>query len=227
MLRTQIAAICRVIFVSLLTTPFTQATASKNKLPLSNQVIAIQILKKYNKVPAVEMKTVKKVSKATLGTKTQADGVLVYSKNKIHFITQQPTQTEIIYNKNVWVIEYPDLELDEKAARKVTMFESSKVPFVKSIAELLSAPEKFFDKETIIKDQGGLLTIETNKIKNTSIKKFSVVLDKKNQVISSLLLTDDLNTDTAFLIQKTEFLKKVPKNLFSYKKMKTDEILKP
>ncbi|MBC7457286.1 MAG: hypothetical protein H7235_03350 [Bdellovibrionaceae bacterium] len=54
-----------------------------------------------------------------------------------------------------------------------------------------------------------------------------MVLNKKTQLISSILLTDDLNTDTTFSIQKTDFLKTAPKNKFSYKKIKTDETLKP
>jgi outer membrane lipoprotein-sorting protein len=192
-----------------------------------NKAIAIKILKKYNSAAAVEMQTKKQVTKVTLGTTSDTEGILLYSKNKIHFSAEKPTKTEIIYNKNVWVIEYPDLELDDKAVRKVTTFDANKVPFVKTIAELLSSPEKFFTKDTIITEKDDKISIESDKIKNAALKKFVVVLDKKDQLISSILLTDDLNTDTTFNIQKTDFLKAAPKNKFSYKKIKTDETLKP
>jgi hypothetical protein len=192
-----------------------------------NKSIAIKILKKYNAAGAVEMQTKKQVAKVTLGTTSDTEGVLLYSKNKIHFTAEKPVKSEIIYNKNVWVIEYPDLELDESGARKVTEFNSNKVPFIKTIAELLATPEKFFTKDTVITEKEGQLSIESDKIKNASLKKFVVVLNKKDQIISSILLTDDLNTNTIFNIQKTNFLKAAPKNKFSYKKIKTDEILKP
>lgn len=204
---------------------FAQKTKSPKADP--NKAIAIKILKKYNSAAAVEMQTKKQVAKVTLGTTSDTDGVLLYSKNKIHFSAEKPTKTEIIYNKNVWVIEYPDLDFDDQAGRKVTVFDSNKVPFVKTIAELLSSPNKFFTKDTVITEKDDLLSIESDKIKNASLKKFVVVLNKKDQIISSILITDDLNTDTIFNIQKTDFLKTVPKNKFSYKKIKTDETLKP
>ena len=192
-----------------------------------NKAIAVKILKKYNASGAVEMQTKKHVAKVALGTISDTEGVLLYSKNKIHFTSAKPTRSEIIYNKNVWVIEYTDLELDDTGARKVTEFNSDKAPFIKTIAELMSAPEKFFTKDTVIKEKDDQLSIESDKIKNASLKKFVVVLNKKDQIITSILLTDDLNTDTIFNIQKTNFLKTAPKNKFSYKKIKTDEILKP
>lgn len=215
------------VLVVIFMTSFAFAEKAKSPKADPNKAVAIKILKKYNSAAAVEMQTKKQVAKVTLGTTTESEGVLLYSKNKIHFSSEKPTMTEIIYNKNVWVIESPDLDFDDKAGRKVTVFDSSKVPFVKTIAELLSAPEKFFTKDTIITEKDNLISIESDKIKNASLKKFIVVLNKKDQLISSILLTDDLNTDTTFNIQKTDFLKTVPKNKFSYKKIKTDEILKP
>lgn len=192
-----------------------------------NKALAIEILKKYNSATAVEMQTTKQVTKATLGTTSDAEGVLLYSKNKIHFSTEKPTKTEIIYNKNVWVIEYPDLDFDDQPGRKVTMFDSSKLPLIKTIAELLSSPEKFFTSDTVISVKDDLVSIESEKIKSTSLKKFVVILNKKDKLISSILLTDDLNTDTIFKIQKTNFLKTVSQKKFTYKKIKTDETLKP
>lgn len=205
----------------------TSITHAKSLKADPNKAIAIKILKKYNSAAAVEMQTKRQVAKVTLGTTTDTEGVLLYSKNKIHFSSDKPTKTEIIYNKNVWVIESPDLDFDDKAGRKVTVFDADKVPFVKTIAELLSSPDKFFTKDTVIVDKDDLLSIESDKIKNASLKKFVVVLNKKDQLISSILITDDLNTDTTFNIQKTDFLKTSPKGKFSYKKIKTDEILKP
>lgn len=204
-----------------------KANKSNSKILESNKEMAIHILKKYNSTAAVEMQTHRQVTKKTLGTTVDTDGVLIYSKNKIYFKAEKPTQTEIIYNKNVWVIEYPDLELDDKANRKVTIFNSDKVPFIKTIAELMATPEHFFTEKTVITEKDDFISIESDKIKNASIKKFVVVLDKKEKLMSSILLTDDLNTDTIFKIQKTEFLKTAPKNKFNYKKIKTDEILKP
>lgn len=215
------------ILVVIFMTSLGFAQKTKNSKVDPNKAVAIKILKKYNSAAAVEMQTKKQVTKVTLGTTSDAEGVLLYSKNKIHFSADKPTKTEIIYNKNVWVIEYPDLDFDDKAGRKVTVFDANKVPFVKTIAELLSSPDKFFTKETVITEKGDLLSIESDKIKNASLKKFVVVLNKKDQIISSILITDDLNTDTIFNIQKTDFLKAVPKNKFSYKKIKTDETLKP
>ena len=216
-----------IVLVIFLMALFTQAESAKKPSTDPNKLAAIKILKKYNSAAAVEMQTKKQVTKVTLGTTSDAEGILVYSKNKIYFSSEKPTKTEIIYNKNVWVIESPDLDFDDQAGRKVTVFDAGKVPFIKTIAELLSAPEKFFTKETTITEKDDYISIESDKIKNTSLKKFVVVLNKKNQLISSILVTDDLNTDTTFNIQKTDFLKTAPKNKFNYKKIKTDEILKP
>jgi outer membrane lipoprotein-sorting protein len=123
---------------------------AKAAKPDSLKTQAIQILKKYNKSAAVEIKTTKTEEKKALGTSLSSDGILIYSKNKINFTSIKPTATEIIYNKNVWIIESPDLELDEKAGRKVTMLDSNKVTFIKTIADLFSANEKFFTKDTVL-----------------------------------------------------------------------------
>ncbi len=227
MFKTKLSITSGLVLFIFLIASFAIAKVAKSTKSDLNKAIAIKILKKYNSAAAVEMQTKKQVAKVTLGTTSDTEGVLLYSKNKIHFSTEKPTKTEIIYNKNVWVIEYPDLDLDDKAGRKVTTFDSNKVPFVETIAELLSAPEKFFTHKTVITEKNGQLSIESDKIKNASLKKFVVVLNTKDEIISSILLTDDLNTDTTFSIQKTDFLKAAPKNKFSYKKIKTDEILKP
>ena len=227
MFKTQFSIYSGLFLVIFLITSLSFAKTGKSTKADLNKDIAVKILKKYNSAEAVEMQTKKQVTKVTLGTKTETDGVFLYSKNKIHFSAEKPNKTEIIYNKNVWVIEYPDLELDDKSARKVTIFDSNKAPFIKTIAELLSAPDKFFTKETLITEKDGQLSIESDKIISTNLKKFVVVLNTKEQITSSILLTDDLNTDTTFSIQKTDFLKTAPKNKFTYKKIKTDEILKP
>ncbi|MBC7457287.1 MAG: hypothetical protein H7235_03355 [Bdellovibrionaceae bacterium] len=140
---------CLVLVVFFMTLLGFAQKAKSSKVDL-NKTAAIKILKKYNSAAAVEMLTKKQVAKVTLGTTSDAEGILLYSKNKIYFSVEKPTKTEIIYNKNVWVIEYPDLDFDDKAGRKVTIFDSNKVPFVKTIAELLSSPEKFFTKDTVI-----------------------------------------------------------------------------
>ncbi len=188
---------------------------------------ALEILKKYNSTKAVKIKTHRTETKKTLGTTTTSDGELIYSKNRVYFVTDQPTKTEIIYNKDIWVIEYPDIELDENANRKVSVFGAEKAPFIKAMAEIFSAPKKLFGKDAVFSKNDDEIIIKLKEIKNTSLKELQLVLNSKEQNIKSISFIDDLMTSSVLSFEKTEFLKSEPKNRFVYKKLKTDEILKP
>jgi outer membrane lipoprotein-sorting protein len=188
---------------------------------------ATKILKKYNSSAAVEMTTVKTEEKKALGISTSNEGQLIYSKSKIFFTTEKPSKTEIIYNKSVWIVEYPDLELDSTAGRKVTEFEAKKVIFLKTMAELFSAPEKFLTKESKLSETDSEIIVQFSKIKDSTLKDLKVVLNKKDKIIASIKLTDDLDTETKFEFTKTVLLPKAPAAKFIYKKLKTDEVLKP
>lgn len=187
----------------------------------------LKILKKYNNAAAVQMETLRTEAKKTLGTTKTSEVQILYSKNKINFLTVKPTRVEIIYNKSVWVIEEPDLELDENAGRKVTIFEASKASFVKAMAEIFSSPSSFLTKDTVIKTEGDDLILDINKFKSHSLKEVKITLDKSTKLIKKILIVDDIDTQTTIVFEKTEFLKSVPKNKFTYKKLKKDEILKP
>lgn len=188
---------------------------------------ATKILKKYNSAAAVEMKTLKNEEKKALGVSSSAEGQLIYSKNKIFFTTEKPNKTEIIYNKSIWIIEYPDLELDSTAGRKVTVFDANKVVFLKTMAELFSAPDKFLTKDAKISETETEISIQFKKVKDSTLKDLKVALNKKEKLITSIQLTDDLETVTQFTFTKTDILKSAPTAKFVYKKLKTDEVLKP
>lgn len=203
------------------------AVAKKDAMAQAQKNQVLKILKKYNNAAAVSMKTERTENKKTLGTSAVSQGEIIYSKNKIYFLTDKPTKIEIIYNKSVWVVEYPDLELDDKAGRKVTVFQANKVSFIKTMAELFSAPEKFLSKEASISDFGDEMVLDLKKLKTETLREIKVSLSKKEQVIKNIYLVDDLETQTSLFFGNTEFLKTAPKKKFVYEKIKTDEILKP
>lgn len=209
------------IFLVLFASVFSQAA---EKVSLKSQ--SIKILQKYSKAPEVVLDIMKTDMKKTLGTKTDVQGTLNYSQGKIFYVVEKPNKVEIIFNKKVWLIEYPDLELDPEGNRKVTVFDSNKVVFIKKMSELLSKPESALTKKTTYDSKENQITISLPDSKEQVVKDLKVVLNKKDQTIDTISFVDDIGTETTVKVNKTTFEKKSNSKKYSYKKQKSDETIK-
>ncbi len=186
-----------------------------------------QILKKYKAAEAVEIKVNKSENKKTLGTNQNTEGVIIFSKGKVNFLTEKPFKTEIIFNKNIWIIEYPDLELDPKGRRKVTILKADKIIFLKKIAQIFSGSEstiKDFEIDNFDEDK---INMHLKMTKMENLKHAAVRLNLSKNEISQIKITDDIDTETIFDFNESLFLKKVPTEKLVFKKKKSDEIFKP
>lgn len=201
-----------------------KADLKKNKE--ANEAI-VKILNKYKKAKAVEILVKKEENKKALGTQQVAEGVLVYSQDKINFLIEKPSKSEIIYNKNVWIIEYPDLELDAKGHRKVTVLDSKKLSFVKKISQIFNGSVRLNHEIKLTKLEEKTAEASIKISKNDSLKEVLIAFDLKDQLISQIITIDDVDTESKFNFIETKFLDSVPKGKLNFKKLKSDEIFKP
>lgn len=185
--------------------------------------ISSEILSRYSSNAAVKMTADKIENKKTLGTTTTEELEITYSQNKLHLLKKNP-QVEVIYNKKVWIIEQPDLELDPSAKRKVTIVSNIKSDFVNQITTLFSSPAQVLKKAKEIKKENNKITILVDSF-NSSLKSLAVELDTKKKEISAISYVDDIDTETKISVKETSFLKKSPSKLFKFVKQKDDEVL--
>lgn len=213
------------ILYSIYSSTSSAATISMYDLDLKKQ--ALQILKKYSKASAIEFKTQKNEQKKALGISTSIEGLLFYSKGKILYSVLQPNKIDIIYNKDIWIIEHPDLDLDVNANRKVTYLGGHKIIFLKTFSDLFTSSENFLNDEVSLKKENDFLIINLNKSKKIDIKSLKIKLNTKLSVVDSIEIIDDLDNEIIFNFIQTKFLKKINSDKFIFRKLKTDEVLKP
>lgn len=194
------------------------AAASKEDKKISSE-----ILSRYSSSAAVKMKAEKIENKKTLGTTTNEELEITYSQNKLHLLKKNP-QVEVIYNKKVWIIEQPDLELDPSAKRKVTIISNIKSDFVNQITTLFSSPSQVLKKAKDIKKEKQKITIHVDSF-NSNLKSLTIELDTKKKEISAISYVDDIDTETQISVKETSFLKKSPSKVFKFVKQKDDEVL--
>lgn len=184
---------------------------------------ASKILKKYSNSVGVKLLTEKEENKKTLGVINTEDIEILYSQGKIR-LTKKDPETIVIYNKKLWIVESPDLELDPSAKRKVTVIKNLRSDFVKQLTTMFSEPNKILKKASDISDQDGRINVSVNEL-NEGIKKLILSLDSEKKEIVKIIYQDDVDNEITLKVQKTEFLKKVSSDSFKYIKKKNDEVL--
>ncbi len=195
--------------------------------PKNNESAISQILKKYSKAAGIRAQFVKTDFKKTLGIKKSSTGELQYAAGKINVSTMSDKKVEIIYNgKNLWVIEYPDLDFDPKGKRKVTEIADHKPALAQQLINLFQEPADFLKNFKIMseKENGKMKTVMFQS-KDKAIQNFEVEFNTDKMLINSIQFVDDVQTETHFELKQTEFLKKSTENIFEYKRLKNDEVM--
>ena len=143
--------------------------------------------------------------KKTLGIKNTNPGELQYAEGKINISISGEKKSEIIYNGNdLWVIEYPDLDFDPKAKRKVTEIQNHKPALAQQIIGLFQAPEIFIKNfKTVSEIVNGKMTTVRFESKDKAIQNFEVEFNTQKLLINSIQFTDDVQTQTHIEFKQT------------------------
>jgi outer membrane lipoprotein-sorting protein len=216
-----------ILVIFFLSSHFVLAIQSKPINSKPKESITSQILKKYSKSAGVRIDFSKTDFKKTIGIKKISQGQLQYSAGKINVLTTGEKKVEIIYNgKNLWVIEYPDLDFNPKAQRKVTEIFDQKPALAQQIVSLFQDSAEFLKNFKILSDKkDGKMQTVMFESKDKSIQNFQVEFNTSKMLINSIEFTDDVQTLTHIEFKQTEFLKKSPENIFEYKRLKNDEVM--
>jgi len=182
-----------------------------------------QVLQQYSKSKAIQADIIKTDFKKTLGLTKITNGNLKYTGGKINILFTGDKKTEIIYNGvKLWIIEYPDLDFDPKGKRKVTEVSGTKPILGQQLVELFQKPKQFLKKFKFLSEKNNIVIFESKPI-DKGAQNFKIEIDTKNKIIQSIQFTDDVQTETRIEFVKTLFLKKVPQEIFEYKRKKDDE----
>lgn len=208
--------ILAIIFLSLF------AHANKQKDPTINL-----ILHKYSAAAGVKAQFVKTDFKKSLGIKKLSPGVMRYADGKINIELSGEKKSEIIYNgSKLWIIEYPDLDFDPKAKRKVTEIDNHRPALAEQISGLFQNPNKFLKNfKTVSNKSTKKITTIVFESKDKVMQNFQIELNVQKMLINSIQFTDDVQTETRIEFSKTQFLKKPPEGIFEYKRKKDDEVM--
>lgn len=209
----------------------TSSLATEKGVSAQSKVDATaEIIKKYSEAVAFEAQFIKKDTKKTLGITQTSEGEMIYSAGKIKITLQGDKKSEILFNGlKLWVIEYPDQDFDPQGKRKVMEMGDHKPALAQQLMSLFQKPSAFKKDFKIVSEKFSDDSKQTKLVeyapKNPSIKSFIVEYDLKKKLIASIQFTDDVQTSTSVSFIKTQFLKKVSKDTFNYKRKKDDEVL--
>lgn len=197
-------------------------------LPFSAQAKVLQkALEKYSKASSIQFDIKKTDEKIILGTKSDSEGILKFQKNKIYILQNGDKKVEIFYaDKVLSLVEYPDVDFEPEAKRKVTIIKSAPPPLIKSLLSLFSNPQSFNKEFSTVseKKENGLVVVDL-KPKQKNIKNLTLKINSTELDLVELSFVDDVETKTTLLFSNLKINSKMNKNVFQYKSLKTDEVM--
>lgn len=196
-----------------------------NPLP-KNIEVAQAILKKYNQKSGVQVSVSVSTEKKVLGTKTQNKGILVHQSGKINLQLDGEKKSEMIFDgQKVYLISYPDPDLDPDGPRRVLFLKADKKNQVGILSSLFSQPKVFFEnfEVSVVTDTADDLVLNlVDKAK--TLKPLKLMFSKKDEQLKMMTYTDDVGSETRIELEKPVFKPKITKNFFKYKAQKNDEV---
>ena len=196
--------------------------AKKNQV--SSTLAAERILQQYNKKSGVELNIEIKTEKKSLGTVTNQVATLKSIGKKVFLAVEGEKKSEVIYNgEKLYVISYPDLDLDPDGKRKVIITKITDDNHMSVLSQLFSQPQTMFKKfkiEKIEKDSGDF------ELKLTSSKEDirPLYLQFSQKTLKRIFYTDDVGTETTLNLSEPK-AGKFKSKIFNYTQKKTDEVI--
>lgn len=198
----------------------------KSKQPPKGVEIAQAILKKYNQKSGVQVPVSVSTEKKVLGTKTQDKGILTHQSGKINLQLEGEKKSEMIFDgQKVYLISYPDSDLDPDGPRRVLFLKADKKNQVGILSSLFSEPKVFFanfEVSTVTDSADELVLNLVDKSK--TLKPLQLTFSKKDEQLKMMTYTDDVGSETRIQLEKPVFKPKISKIFFKYKAQKNDEV---
>ncbi len=185
---------------------------------------AEKILKQYNKKTGIELNIEVKTEKKTLGTVTNQKANLKSIGKKVFLAVEGEKKSEVIFNgEKLYVISYPDLDLDPDGKRKVIITKITDDNHMSVLSQLFSQPQTMFKKFKIekIAKPTGEFELKLISVKN-DIRPLYLQFNKK--ILSSIFYTDDVGTETTLILSEPK-AGKFKSKIFNYIQKKTDEVI--
>ncbi|MCB0350487.1 MAG: outer membrane lipoprotein carrier protein LolA [Bdellovibrionales bacterium] len=186
-------------------------------------------MSRYQLAPAVEITLSKIVTLALLDETKKSEGRLFFSKGKMRLEIDKPEESIIVMNNNTLWVETPTPEeLGGKTQvikiRSQELSQQAKAP----LAALLGKPSAW-DQMKLLKEEnksGVVSLILAPKKENTfgDVVSISLEINRDSNEISKIGYKDDLDNETKFEFQKSNFKAKATKNMFQYVPPKNSQI---
>lgn len=194
---------------------------------VKSKKLSTEILDKYSAAKFITAAIEKKDEKLTLGTTSSSSGVIKYSLGKFYLILESDKKTELFFKDHkLTLVDYPDQDFDKEGKRKVTIMSNNIPPFLQSLSNLFSSSKAFFKEfeitESALKD--GVLHLKLSP-RQGNLKDFKIEMNIKDKILTSVSFIDDVQTQTTILFKDLKLNKKIPKNTFEYKILKSDQVV--
>ncbi|MBC7421017.1 MAG: outer membrane lipoprotein carrier protein LolA [Bdellovibrio sp.] len=186
-----------------------------------------KILEKYSKSSALEVQIKKIDEKITLGSKSTSQGTMKYAAGKIYLILEGDVKTEFFYkDKKITLVEHPDQDFDKEGKRKVTILSKNKPVLIEGLLKLFSNTKSFLKEFKVIseKEEDGSLIVSLEPPQK-NLKSFSLVINKKEKRIDSIIFVDDVDTKTTLELSNFKPNKKNPQSTFEFEPKPSDEVI--
>jgi len=194
-----------------------------------NLSLVKQVLRRYQKSEAVEIKISKKVHLSLLDETKESSGKLVLSKGRLRMEIEPPDESLLVMNKNIiWLATPTPEELGGKT--QVLKIPSSKLSQQsRAPIAFLLGKESVWD-QFVVQGEERKNSVTELKLKQKSskekadIKSVNLWIDHKNQRIEKLAYKDELDNETSYRFLETDFKAKPEDKKFEYVPPKDSEV---
>lgn len=178
-----------------------------------------EVFSKYKVAKLIKLEVKKTVKSDLLAQDKIIDGKIFISQNLFRWDTENPDKSQLLFDgKIIWSTQFPPKEFksNPNVAKRKLDKEGRKQLLVSTLLnqEPLTKNFKIISQEQ--KDGEVAVTLEP-KVKDASIQKLIVKIEKKKKEISSISYVDDIGNLTAIDISRTQLLRHPDAKLFKFK----------
>ncbi len=200
---------------------------------LSAQLTGIELIKetmrRYQGAAAVEIHLSKTVTLSLLDETKKSDGRLVFSKGRLRLEIFKPEESIIVMNNNTLWVETPTpIELGGKTQvikiQSKDLSSQAKAPLAALLGKISAWDQLTVKTEVETKDGVTMSLVPKKENALGEIVSVSLVIAKKARELIMISYKDELDNETKFEFNKTNFGAKADKNVFVYMLPKNAEL---
>jgi len=183
---------------------------------------------KYQKSHGIHLGFNKTIVSEMMGSRSESEGEIWLNKGKMRLEIHKPEASKIIAGKSyLWIESAPPKGFEEAKTQVMRASLNSKQAKSQGLLQLLTQGGvlKYFRVSGIQREKNKVTFFLQPDKQSVEFKRAQIQVVPSSKEISQLRYWDQMDNETVYVFNKSEFNKKLEKKLFDYKPPKDSELI--